>query len=187
METTKIIINNEATCEATGELNSGNCKPVFNDEGKKFTSVTDAAKYAGVTTSTMSSCLNGRHRTCNGHAYFFMSHRDEVFDLITRRLAEVTAENEQRKADEEDARKWREQEAEKERKRKEDEARLEAERKAAEKFEQDRQKIIDKIKRRHNVCGRIAVSMTAATERLIAAKNEYFELTGKHYDDSVVA
>jgi hypothetical protein len=180
MEMTNINIQNEANIGAKGEHNNGNCDPcIILETGETFTSQIDLAKHLDVSVSAVSATICGRQQTCKGYHIISMSRLPEGVDLILSRLREASAL-------EEAGKKWFAQEAEAEAKRKEEEARLEAERKAAEKFEEDKQNIIDKINRRHNVCGRIAASMTTATERLIAAKNEYFELTGECYDDSVV-
>lgn len=183
-KTHEIILNNKATYEAIGELNSGHCRPVANDEGKRFTSVTDAAKYAGVTISCMCNHLKpGGYRTCKGHVYFYIDKRDESFDVVMKRLAETTAENERRKTDEEDAHKWREYQAEQEAIRKAEEKRLEDERKAKEKHEADVKKAIDKIQRRTKMCERINQQYNEAIARLLEAEKEYEALTGEVYED----
>ena len=181
--THEIILNNKATYEAIGELNSGHCRPVANDEGKKFTSVTDAAKYAGVTTSCMCNHLKpGGYRTCKGHVYFYIDKRDESFDLVMNRLGEVNAEVERRKADEEDARKWREYQAEQEAIRKAEEKRIEDERKAKEKYEADVAKAKAKIERRKAICERLQSQLLEAEKRLMEAEREYEDLVG--YEDN---
>ena len=180
-KTHEIILNEKSTYEAIGELNSGHCKPVANDEGKRFTSVTDAAKYAGVSPQNMWNHLNGNHRTCKGHVYFYIDKRDESFDRVMNRLSEVNAEVERRKADEEDARKWREYQAEQEAIRKAEEKRIADERKAQEMYEANVQKAISKIQRRHKMCVRIEQQLNDARNRAMEAEKEYEALTGEVY------
>lgn len=180
-KTHEIILNNKATYEAIGEHNSNHCKPVFNDEGKRFSSVIDAAKYAGVTPGTMCGHLRGKCRTCNGHVYFYVNKRDESFDLIMSRLSEVSAEMERRKADEDDARKWREYQAEQEAIRKAEEKRIADERKAKEMYEANVQKAINKIQRRHKMLERAKQQVNDINNRIMEAEKEYEALTGKPY------
>jgi len=132
MKKHEIVLSEKTTYEAIGELNSRRCKQVANDEGMRFTSLTDAAKYAGVSPQNMWSHLNGNHHTCKGHVYFYVDKRDESFNAVMKCLAKTTEEINRRKADEEDARKWREYQAEQEAIRKAEERRLEEERKARE-------------------------------------------------------
>lgn len=180
-KTHEIILNNKATYEAIGDLNSGHCKPVANDEGKKFTSVTDAAKYAGVSPQNMWHHLNGNHRTCKGHVYFYIDKRDESFDRVMNRLSEVSAEVERRKADEDDARKWREYQAEQEAIRRAEEKRIADERKAKEMYEANVQKAINKIERRHKMLERAKQQVNDIINRIMEAEKEYEALTGKPY------
>lgn len=177
----KITLNNKSTYEAIGELNTGNCKPVANDEGKRFTSVTDAAKYAGVSPQNMSAHLCGRTRTLHGHTYFFIDKRDESFDRVMSRLAETTAEVERRKADEDDARKWREYQAEQEAIRKAEEKRIEDERKAKEKRENDIRKAEAKVMRRNEILQRLKDKVAMAEQSLLEANNE---LKALHNNDA---
>ena len=49
-----VNIQNKATIKAEGKLNSAHCKPVICiDDGRTFTSVTDAAEQIGVAVGTM--------------------------------------------------------------------------------------------------------------------------------------
>lgn len=186
--THEITMSTKTTCEATGKYHSGHCRPVANDEGKRFTSIKDAAEYAGVMPQNMWRHLqpNGP-RTCKGHMYFYIDNRDESFEVVMNRLAEITAENERHKADEEDARKWREYKAEQERIRKEEEARLEAERKAKEEYEAKKRKLEDKILRRRKVSDRMNQGWSNAIARQMEAEKEYEELTGHTFDSKETA
>lgn len=172
-KTHEIILNNKSTYVAIGELNSGNCKRVANDEGYIFTSMTDAAKHAGVAVQNMWHHLqpNGP-RTCKGHVYWYVDKRDESFGRVMNRLAETTAENERRKADEEDARKWREYQAEQERIRKAEEERLENERKEKEKRDKEKAKADAKVERCQTIRDRIAAQLAEAERNLMTAQME---------------
>ena len=176
-KTHRITLNNESAYEAIGERHSGHCRPVANDEGKRFTSITDAAKYAGVSCQTMWQNLNGKNRTCKGHVYFYIDKRDESFDRIMSRLSEVSAEAERRKADEDDARKWREYQAEQEAIRKAEEKRIADELKAKEEHEAAIAKAKDKIARRKTICERLEAKLADAQKRLMDAEIELETLT----------
>lgn len=94
----EITLTNKATYEAIGELCSGNCEPVANDEGYVFSSIVDAARYAGVSPQNMWNHLNSpSSKTCKGHVYFYVRKRDESFGRIMKRLSEVNADAERRK------------------------------------------------------------------------------------------
>ena len=123
----KINIQNEANIKAEGKLNNNHCKPVICvDNGKVFTSMTDAAEYAGVSSPTMVVHLQGKTRTCAGKHFCYLSKVTENLDSIVTRLRETAAV-------EDDARKWQVYQAEQERIRIAEEKRLEEERKAEEK------------------------------------------------------
>lgn len=169
----EITLTNKATYEAIGELCSGNCEPVANDEGYVFSSIVDAARYAGVSPQNMWNHLNSpSSKTCKGHVYFYVRKRDESFGRIMKRLSEVNADAERRKADEEDARKWREYQAEQEAKRIAEEKRLEAERKAKEKYKSDVAKAVAKVERRKEIHKRLQDKTEVAERRVIEAEME---------------
>lgn len=181
-KTHEIILNNKSTYEAVGELSSGHCEPVANDEGMMFTSITDAAKYAGVTPQNMWKHLqpNGP-RTCKGHVYFYIKKRDESFGRVMSRLAETTAEIRRRKDDEEDARKWREYQAEQEAIRKAEEKRIADELKAKEMYEANVAKVAARIERRYKMRERTIQQLNDIDRRIIEAEQEYEALTGNSY------
>lgn len=141
-----ITLNEESTYEAIGKTSGGNCEPIGNDEGKCFTSMKDAAEYAGVSPQYMWNHLQPHGtKTCRGHVYFYINKRDQSFDKVMKQLTKTTAEVQRRKADEEDARKWREYQAEQERIRKAEEKRLEDERKAEERRQNEIAKLRNRI------------------------------------------
>ena len=180
MEKTNIInIQGSADIKAEGKLNNKNCKPVICLEtGDVFTSVTDAARSIGVLPSNLSTHLTGKSRHIHGKHFCYLSHSTESLDAIVTRLRETAAM-------EEDAKKWRAHQAEQEAKRIAEEKRQEEERKAKEKFENDKAKLVDKIKHRTNIANRIAADFDRAMVRVNESKDEYYALTGEHYDDSV--
>ena len=173
MKKHEIILSNKTTCEAIGEFNSGHCRHVGDDEGNVFTSILDAAKKAGVTPQYMWKCLQpDGPRTCKGHVYFYIDKRDESFGKVMSRLAETTAEVERRKADEDDARKWRAYQAEQEAIRKAEEKRLEEERKAKEKRESDIEKAKARLERRTKMCERLSTQLAQAERHKMEAEME---------------
>ena len=103
-----VNIQNKATIKAEGKLNSAHCKPfICIDDGRTFTSVTDAAEQVGVAVGTMCSHLQGRHKSCNGYHLCYLSEVTENLDTIVTHLRKTSK-------DSEDARKWREYQAEQE-------------------------------------------------------------------------
>jgi hypothetical protein len=123
----KINIQNEANIKAEGKLNNNHCKPVICvNNGKVFTSMTDAAEYAGVSGPTMVTHLQGKTRTCRGKHFCYLSKVTENLDSIVTRLRETAAV-------EEDAKRWQAYQAEQEAIRKAEEKRQAEIAKAAEK------------------------------------------------------
>lgn len=112
-----VNIQNKATIQAEGKLNSAHCKPVICiDDGRTFTSVTDAAEQIGVAVGTMCGHLQGRYKSCNGYHLCYLSEVTENLDSIVTHLRKTSK-------DSEDARKWREYQAEQEALRKAEELR----------------------------------------------------------------
>lgn len=176
-KTTTINIQNEANIEAKGEFNSKHCKSVLCIEtGVVYSSMTDAANDVGLSATNLSSHLARKQQTFGGKHYCFTSKVNESLDAIMACLREANTENERRKEDEEDAKKWRAYQAEQERIRLEEERRLEAERKAKEKHEADIVKADAKIERRKTICQRLQEQLTEANKRLAKAVEERAEL-----------
>lgn len=184
MKKTMINIQNEANINAKGAHTSKNAKPVVClDNGKVFTSMLDAADYAGVTNSTMVVHLQGKTRTCAGKHFCYLSRVNESLDAIVTRLRETSAM-------EDDAKKWREYQAEQEAIRKAEEERLEAirkaeekrleeERKAREKREKEIAKADAKVERCQTIRDRIAAQLAEAEHNLMAAQMEREALDGE--------
>ena len=177
MKKTTINIQNEANIKAEGQFNSRRCKPVICvDNGKVFTSMLDAAEYAGVANSSMVVHLQGKTRTCGGKHFCYLSRVTESLDSIVTRLRETAAV-------EDDAKKWREYQAEQEAirkaeeeriaaERKAEEERLEAERKAKEKREKEIAKADAKVERCRAIRDRIAAQLAEADRNLMNAEIE---------------
>lgn len=187
--TTIINLQNEANIHAEGDHVHGNSISVVRiNDGKVFVSIIDAAKSADTHAGYLASRLRNKDIcTIKGQQYCYLSRLMESADTILTCLRDTGAEVERRKADEDDARKWREYQAELERIRKEEEDRIEAERKAKEKYEEDKQKAISRILRRKEIANRKASEFDAAAKRVTEAEEEYFNLTGEHYGDSITA
>ena len=172
-----INIHGEANIKAEGKFNSRRCKPVIClDNGNVFTSMLDAAEYAGVSNPTMVVHLQGKTRTCAGKHFCYLSKVTETLDAIVTRLRETSAV-------EADAKKWQAYQAEQEairiaeakrleEERKAEEKRLEDERKAKEKHEADVAKAKDKIARRQAIRDRIAAQLAEAEQKLMEAEKE---------------
>ncbi len=100
-----ITINNKSEVTAEGNLSCFRCKPVVCiDTFKIFTSVTDAAAYAGCVTDHMVNHLKGKRKTCKGKTYKYLSDVEAYLDVMFHNAAELK----------EDAEKWRAQQAEQE-------------------------------------------------------------------------
>lgn len=122
-----INMQHEANIQAEGKLNSKHCKPIVCIEtGEVFSSITDAAECAKVTTTMMSGHLVGRYRSVRGNHYCYLSRVNESLNTILTRLRETSAI-------EEDAKKWKAYEAEQEAKRIAEQKRQDAIAKAKEK------------------------------------------------------
>ena len=97
-----ITINNKSEVTAEGNLSCFRCKPVVCiDTFKIFTSVTDAAAYAGCVVDHMVNHLKGKFPKCKGKTYKYLSEIEECLDVMFHNAAELKA----------DAEKWRAQQA----------------------------------------------------------------------------
>ena len=162
-----------STIEAVGKFNSKHCRSVVCKEtGDVFTSIIDAAKGAGASYPMMSGHLLGRYKSCKGKHYAYL---DEILDNPNEMLVQLrnmSAGEEQRKADAEDARKWREYQAQ-----------LAAEEEAARKAEQEKQERIavltTRLERRKNVEQQAIAKAEKATARRMETERELAELIGE--------
>lgn len=180
---TVINTQGEANVKAEGKHVHGcSIAVVCIEEGRTFVSIIDAADAARTQASYMSKRLREEEMpTIKGKRYCYLSRLMESSDMVLSCLRDSRAENERRKADEDDARKWREYQAELERQRKEEEARIEAERKAKEDHEKAVAKAIAKIERRREISARLLQKCNEAMARTMEAEMEYEALTGKAY------
>lgn len=104
-----ITIQNKSEVSADGRLSCFRCKPVICiTTGKIFTSVTDAAEYAGCVPDHMVNHLKGKRKVCKGKQYCYLTEVNEHLSAITARLQNLSEM-------EDDAKRWRAQEAEQQR------------------------------------------------------------------------
>ena len=186
---TKINIQNEANFTAKGEHTNGNAIPIVCvTTGEVYTSIIDAAKEADTHANYMSKRLREEDMPIiKGNRYCYLSRLMESANMVLTCLRDTNKEVELRKADEDDARKWREYEAEQERIRKEEEARIEAERKAKEEYETKKQKLEAKIQRRREISERMKQGWNDALARQMETELEYEVLTGHAFDSEETA
>lgn len=87
-KTTTITISNPSSILGSGTHNGNNRnKPVLCiDTGEVFVSVTDAAEHNNVNPVSMSCCLSGKTRTCNGKRFSFVSKANENLNTIAEQL-----------------------------------------------------------------------------------------------------
>lgn len=144
----RVIINEKATINATGEKNGKACKPVICiDDGRVYTSVTDAAVANNVGADSISNCCNGKQRTANGKRFCFVSRvSTRLEDLIA--IIEKAAAYDAIKAEENAAKE------------------------AREKYEADLAKATAKYERCQETYIKATDKMIAAQERLIEAEEE---------------
>lgn len=134
----RIILRETSSMQAQGKLTGGKTKPVICSDGKKYTSVTDAAESAEVHVSSISACCRGKIKTVNGKQYWFAREMDRSIDDLTGRLrlldkyshiiAELEAEEQRLEAERLAEQKRLEQIAREEEKRQQEEAKAEARR-----------------------------------------------------------
>ena len=194
MEMTKINIQNEANVNAEGKHVHGRSIPVVCiDEGRVFVSIIDAAGAADTQPTYMSRRLyNNEICTIKGKRYCYLSRLMESSDMmlsclrdnhaeVERRNAEDKRLEAKRKADEEDARRWRDYQAELEMMRKAEEKRIEEERKAKERHDAAVTKAENAIKRHYESIRRLEQQYNDTMALVMQAEKEYEALTGKAY------
>lgn len=97
---TTIIINEKATLEAEGILNTKSCKPVIClDNGERYTSVTDAANANGIAPDGVSRACLGRIHSTFGKRFCHLETVDEHLEEILNNLNKAIKENEALKID----------------------------------------------------------------------------------------
>jgi chromosome segregation ATPase len=188
MTNQKINIHNESNINAIGEHNSAHCKPVVClEDGTPYSSITDAAKAAGVSYQTMWGHLNGRLNSVKKKHYDYLDNVLDNPDVMFKRLRQVSAvaaENAKIAADNaEDARKWREYQAQLAAVAAAEAKRLEDARKAKEKHDAAVAKAEAKVNRIKASCERMEAKLQQAREKLTAAQNSLDELNGNESDD----
>lgn len=198
MKNQTINIYRNTTIAAIGQYNSAHTKAVVCKEtGDVFSSVKDAAKENNVSYPMMSGHLCGRYKSCKGKHYAYLRDilnnpdcmlaqlRDTNAELERRKEVDA-AEAERRKADAEDARKWREYCAEQERIRREEERRLEAEHRAKadleariEKLSARHERLTERASEAYEKANRINEKRLATEAELAALIAELAEMTGE--------
>ena len=150
--TREIIINNKATVNANGKLNSRNCKPVIClDTGEVYTSVTDAAEKNGTRLCNMSQVVCGKIKTTGGKRFCLLSELSEHLDEMSSNMQALYATHAENA---EKARQWDEYQAERER--------IEKERREhAAKVT----KLSDKLARRNRIVEQLEAELARAIER----------------------
>lgn len=184
-----IIINDKATINAIGELNSGHCKPVMCITTlTPFTSVQDAAKKYNISAPCISNVCNGKQNTAGGMEFCFLKDFPLYLDKIMSRYRIETEKQKQMEADAAVGRAIREAEEKRlEEERKAEEARLEAERKA----EYERLKAIEKaekarlkvIKEAEEECTKANKARERRQRMFERARDEYMRLL-KRYEEA---
>ena len=157
-----INIQNEANIKAEGKLSSRHCKPIICiDNGKVFTSITDAIEYADCHFTHMYRHLKGDVRSVKGKHFCYLSRVNESLDAIVTRLRETSSI-------EEDAKKWQAYQAEQEAIRKAEEERLEAIRRAEEKRLEEERKAKEKREKEIAKADAKVAKCTEIRDRLVA-------------------
>ena len=168
-----IIMQNEATMKAEGKLNSAHCKPVICiDDGRTFTSVTDAAEQIGVAVGTMCGHLQGRYKSCNGYHLCYLSAVTENLDTIVTHLRQTSK-------DSEDARKWREYQAEQEALRIAEEKRQAEARKAEEQRQAKIAKLRERVAKYNDKCNDYTAKLNEAMNMKDEVERELESLLGE--------
>lgn len=185
----RIIINKEATMEAIGELNSGNCKRTFCiTDFTAYTSVTDAGNENNINPASISSACNGRWNTAGGKEWCFVADLPQHYDKLIRQYHNLLNYAKGLEADAAVGRAIREAEEKRlEEERKAEEARLEVERKA----EEERLKAIERankarlkvIKEAEEECAKANKARERRQRMFEHAREEYMRML-KRYEEA---
>lgn len=173
------IHGNKKTITAIGKFNSGHTKPVVRKEdGKVFSSITDAAANAGVSTSYLSYHLLHPNKATHVKGFHYcylkdlLDNPDELLIQLRRTSADKEALIASALNDAEDARKWREHLAQQDKQAEENTKKQEADRIAAEKRQKEIDKLEAKVKRAERIYNDYDGKTNRALTRLVNLKAE---------------
>jgi hypothetical protein len=180
MNAQNITIHGEKkTITAIGKFNSGHTKPVVRKEdGKVFSSITDAAANVGVAASYLSKHLIHPDKITHvkGSHYCYLKdlldNPDEMLIQLRRTSADKEALITRALNDAEDARKWREHLAQQDKQAEEKAKKQEADRIAAEKRQKEIDKLEAKVKRAERIYNDYDGKTNRALTRLVNLKTE---------------
>lgn len=171
------IHGNKKTITAIGKFNSGHTKPVVRKEdGKVFSSITDAAANAGVAASYLSKHLIHPDKITHVKGFHYcylkdlLDNPDELLIQLRRTSADKEALIASALNDAEDARKWREHLALQKKQAEEEAKKQEAGRAAAEKRQQEIDKLEAKVKRAERIYNDYDGKANLALTRLVNLK-----------------
>lgn len=177
------IHGNKKTITAIGKFNSGHTKPVVRKEdGKVFSSITDAAANVGVAASYLSKHLIHPDKITHVKGFHYcylkdlLDNPDELLIQLRRTSADKEALIASALNDAEDARKWREhlaqQDKQAEEKAKKEAKKQEAARIAEEKRQNEIDKLEAKVKRAERIYNDYDGKTNRALTRLVNLKAE---------------
>lgn len=161
-----INISTNTNIKANGIHTNGNCKAVLcTDNGKVYTSITDAAMDVGATPCNMSNCVRGKQKTCKGKHFVFLSKANECLPQMAERLSEMEMFRAKALA-------YDKLMAEQEAERQAEEKRQEVLRKAKEDHEKAITKAKNKVASRQTIRDRLVVQLAKADQCLMEAEIE---------------
>lgn len=173
------IHGDKKTITAIGKFNSGHTKPVVRKEdGKVFSSITDAAANVGVAASYLSKHLIHPDKITHVKGFHYcylkdlLDNPDELLIQLRRTSADKEALIASALNDAEDARKWREHLAQQDKQAEEKAKKQEADRIAAEKRQKEIDKLEAKVKRAERIYNDYDGKTNRALTRLVNLKAE---------------
>lgn len=169
----KLTMSKAIEIEAEGKLSGGNCKMVYCITAHKFfTSMTDAARWLGVSIQDLCHHLKGKTKTIRGHRFCYVSE-------IMAHMNEIAAQGKCDTEEKEKAAKWDALMAEQEAARKAEEKRIEEERKAEEKRIAELEKAKAKKLRQQEMYERTMAKANELLAAIAATESEINNLEGK--------